>query len=746
MKQVSDAYKQTMDMLIRPTTQWRAMLNMSDSSIPSESTVTYTTPVESFSTGIFDPVHVYDYATLEQDFMQVGSNLHIVPASNPAANGYVGSAIGSAGGVFSTAPQFTVEFTESKRFSALSITFSIDYPTTVTINTYSSGTLVDSRILHPTGLQFTDEYPYALCDKVIISCNNLSAGSHRLRIQSVTFGAVKYFDTSNLISSKHTMEVDPISSSLPQNTLTLQLNNLDKSFDPDNPTSDWEYFENGQPLKIEYGVYINDETDIEWLDGDMLFLSDTPVVDKTTVTFKASDRLSFLTDNYYKGVYNASGVTLYALAEAVFADAGVTDYEIDTALQQVKTVAPMPVLAHRECLQIIANAGRAVLYCDNHGIIHLKTEHESYTEITTNGQTAYSNAQYALSGVEDIAYATLGEGAMRVGDTRLRIAGSPPYHKVGYVSSKASGNNGYFTVEPVFTLKYDTPITGRGISIEFGGVSGINPMQVLVEYYLGTTFVTDEYWDEPNPIPAIDHDATVGTYDKVVITIYQIASAGKPAGGSGLRPIITKINDQQVGDYYLDFAVAYDVPTVSKGELLHAVNMSVHSYSEGTDTIDIYNDEVEVSGTVKIYASYVPSTDISVSVTGATLVSHEEYAETAILELSGSGTASIQITGKPLQIKDSTVDTVINGRGSDCPVDNPLITDIATANAVAEWMGSYLNHRNTYTLEFREDFRLDVNDKIYVKSNFQDMIPTRVTKLQYNLPYSRGGIEVRGLN
>lgn len=745
MKSVSDAYKRTMDMLIRPTTQFRGTLNMSDSTIPEESTVTYDTGRTSYSGGIFDSPHDGDYATLEQDFMKVGSALRII-SSDPIRNGYVGSAIASVSGAFATAPEFTVEFAEAKRFSALSITFSFDYATSVLIRTYLEGVQVDSRTVHPHSVNFTDAYLYDYCDTVVMTFDDLSAGLHRLRIQSVTFGAVKTFTTADLISLQHTMEVDPISSALPVSELVIQFNNLDKSFDPDNPTSDWEYFENGQPMTIEYGIYINDESELEWVDGAKLFLSDTPVVDKATVTFKASDRLSFLTGMYYRGLYRPSGITLYDLAIDVLSDAGVSDYDVDMALQNVSVTAPLPVVAHRECLQLIANAGRAVLYCDTAGKIVLKCEDDYYVDVTSSAQTKFSDARYVLDGAEDVAYATLGQGAMQVGNSKLRIIGEP-YRKVGYVSNVTTGAYGVFSgADPYVELHYTQPVNGKGISMVFGGASGVNPIEFGLRYTLNGEIVDDDAWEFPSPVESYVDDRTIGEYDAVRIIFYRMTSKGNPNGGTGLRAVLTEVGDKRTGDYYLDFGVAYDVPTVSKTELLKSVEMTVHNYSVATNSETIYEDSIDVNGTVTIYASYVASTNVSINVTGVTVVSHQEFAETAIITLSGNGTASITITGKPLTIKNTVLSKNVNGHGSECPVDNPLITSLTHASNVAEWMGSYLNHRNVYSLTFREDYRLEINDTIYVKSNFQDMIPARVTKLQYKLPYSRGGIEVRGLN
>ena len=78
-----------------------------------------------------------------------------------------------------------------------------------------------------------------------------------------------------------------------------------------------------------------------------------------------------------------------------------------------------------------------------------------------------------------------------------------------------------------------------------------------------------------------------------------------------------------------------------------------------------------------------------------------------------------------------------------CPLDNPLITNSDRAKRVGEWVAAYLVSRNTYEMNFRQDFALDINDVVYLRSDFEDNIPARITKLQFKLPGQQGAVSVR---
>lgn len=745
MKQVSDSYKATMDMIIRPTTQFRATLNMSDSTIPKESAVQDNKL--SFATGIFDTVHECDYITLEEDFFQVGGSQRIAPTSNPLANGYVSTVIAGVSGIFSAPPNISIAFNGQKRFSTVTYTFVGAYPTDIQISTYLNNTLVEQREVYPTGLSFEDIHNYAYCDRVELTFPSLSVGEQRLRIAKIVFGAVKNFTTADLISLTQNLEIDPLSSSLPVNEVTIKLNNIDKTFDPDNPSSDWEYFENGQQLSMDYGIYINGETELEWVPGATLLLSDTPTVDKASVTFKASDQLSFLTDAYNGGHYEPSGISMYDLAVEVFADADITRYVIDEALRDIYTVAPLPAIPQRECLQLIANASCAILYTDVYGVIHIERETVLASRISTSETTPYSDPQSIISGYDNITYITLEQNRWRVGDNRMLIAGQP-YKRVGFVSEQLTDSSGQFDVSdyPQIVIQYGQPVKPHSIKLYNDSIGGVSVGAVTVTYYLGDTVVDPATGWEFDPgeyfeLPISDAEQ----YDRVVVDITALVRSDGGRFASYLRARIIGIDDGLGNDYYLDFSVVYDPPIVKKTELLSVVAVSTYTYSEGTENQVVFEEDVTPNGTQTIYAIYPASTGLSVSATGLTVVESELNSEVGIITVSGTS-GKVTVTGKPLNVKESTVLTRQGTNGEQCPINNPLITSAAVAKSVGEWVAGYLSHRNTYQVSFREDFRLDPADKIFIKSNFAEHIPARVTKLQYNLPGPQGSIAVRGLN
>ena len=576
MKVVSNKYKEVINQVVRPTSQFQASLEMIDRSVESDATV-ITSEETPFSTGVFDKVHEGDYITFEKNFFEVGSDLRILPDSNYLKNGYVSSATCDENGVFQEIPVIEFEFLKSRSFIAMSYQFARAYPTQIRVTYYLNGVQQGQFISRPNDTHFVDEENHIYdCDRITFEFLGMSEPNRRLRIARLIFGYEKKFEMRDIVSVDHTLSVDPISSSLPYEKIALKVNNYEKDYNPDNPQGTWVYFANGQPLTIRYGVKIEDR--IEWIEAGSLVLSDAPTVDSNTANFEAVDRLSTLTNIYHKGIWRIGGISLYDLAVDVLADAGITNYSLSESLKDIKTMSPLPMLPHRECLQLIANAGECVLYPNNQGAIILEKQ----------------------------------------------------------------------------------------------------------------------------------------TYDD--------------------KPV----------DFYLDFSKMFDKPVVKKTEKLKSVDVSVHSLYKDTVLTELCKHEsVEINGVREIQVEYDTATDFEVTVEGGEILSATYYAKTAFLQISAESVVNVTVRGYKIIDDISIVSTKVDDNGEVCPLNNPLVTDSSRARVLGEWVATYLKARNTYDANFRQDFSLDINDVILIRSDFEENIPARITKLQYKLPGQQGAISVR---
>lgn len=735
---VSNGYKSTMNQPVRPTSQFQARLEMLDRGVEHDSTIEQTNKAV-FSTSVFDKAHECDYLTFEKDYMMVGGNALILPESNYMANGFVSSSLTNGTGVFDSIPTISFEFDTMKSFVGMTYTFAKTYPKQIRVTAYLNNEIVKQMIVEPDALEYVDEKNHVPeCDKVIFEFLSMGDAYRRLRISRMVFGLVKVFTNADVLSTHHDIQVDPISSSLPSNTLTMTVLNFDKDYNPDNPHGMWEYFRNGLPLQVRYGTLVDGVT--EWVDCAYLFLSDAPTARENTATFQASDTISYLTDTYYKGLYRENGISLYELAVDVLTDAGVNEYELPIVLKDVKTYAPMPVLTHRECLQLIANAGRCVLYTDVSGKIVMRLQLNAEVSITDNGHLPWANSDKTKTGGANYDYITFEPNKWHIDDCARYIVPEDlrACKETCFVSDAMSDTKGRFTEPPKLFVSYSLPVSSYQFQISFDSVNEEYAPDFNVIFAKDDEVIKRVEVRGNTEIIYTVNDEIIG-YTMVTI---EILATSRPSN----RIRVEAIDNGRVTDFYLDFQLALSRPTVIKTEELKSVDVKVHSYLV-RETIDAIYDsgEIIVEGRERLQVSYAPSVDAIPSVEGGTLVGYEMYAQTGFIEVEAHGVVKVTVDGHVLNEKQSIVSVKESKTGEICPLDNPLITDSAFAQDVGTWVGNYLKNRNSYETNFRQDFRLDANDVIYFQSDFEEMIPARITRLQYKLPGQTGAINVRRL-
>lgn len=195
---------------------------------------------------------------------------------------------------------------------------------------------------------------------------------------------------------------------------------------------------------------------------------------------------------------------------------------------------------------------------------------------------------------------------------------------------------------------------------------------------------------------------------------------------------------EEQSEFLLGMNSMYARPKVSQNPTLLAVECPAYGYLSEDKTSDLHKEDVLVDGTTQLTLTFSQAADVSVVVDGAQVVAQTLYAGAAELTLSGSGTAHIVVTGHKLTQSKRMVTAAVadpDENGSMETLDNPLITDAAHAQLVAEWVRDYLLLRNTYEFEYRGSPELDPGDLIRLEHQFSPQpVPGRVLKSE--LTYS----------
>ena len=321
-------------------------------------------------------------------------------------NGYIGTWLCGEDGVFSTAP--TVSLVFSKIFSGLipglTITWSTRYgewALKFSVVAYHGENIVFNKIFENHSLTTVINGDIKGYNKIEIKVLKWCRPLRRARIERVLLGIEKIYDKKDLMSYSASMEVDPLSASLPKSEITFELKNLNGEFSRDNPQGIEKYLIERQTVTARYGYKLGG--DVEWIPGGRYFLSEwTAPQNGITASFTARDSLEFMTDTYE----GPNTGTLLQIATAAFEQAnlpkmadGSESWYIPQSLSQISVPGgeDLSKLSIAVVLQYVANAGCCVLFQDRSGKFHMEQFDPSITDYSIDRFNSYADAEIARS-------------------------------------------------------------------------------------------------------------------------------------------------------------------------------------------------------------------------------------------------------------------------------------------------------------------------------------------------------------
>jgi len=354
--------------------------------------------------------NITPYATLERNLWVLDGSKRILPTTNFVDTSYVGNMLSNSDCTFPSNP--VVELTFPRVFNSylpgLIIIWDMahgDYAVDFKITLYKEGTKGSEKLITGNDTVRTvvnmdiNEY-----DKIVFEILKWSSPRRRARIARIHLGLSITYEKGDLFGTfTHSQEVDPLSAKMPKMSLKFSINNVDDSYNPYNQTGISKYLAERQEIQVRYGYRIG--SGVEWIPGGTFYLSgwDAPQ-NGLYANFEARDILEFMNGIFMKGLYRPNGVSLKALAEEVLLDAGLPEREdelppwkLHESLDDIYTVAPLPLVRHSECLQMIANAAGCVMYVDREGFLRIEPAPTSMTDYRVDNFNSYKRPEVALT-------------------------------------------------------------------------------------------------------------------------------------------------------------------------------------------------------------------------------------------------------------------------------------------------------------------------------------------------------------
>jgi len=649
------------------------------------------------------------YATLEENFTRVDGSQMFLPRESVgrfADTGLVSKNLVSSANVVMTISLNT----DAMDIKGLSINFGENYPTNFTVET-SDGTVWTYTGNNKADWHSEDVYEDTTFLKITFTA--MKNPQSRLRIYSIKFGYGLVYYNDSIMDSKLESYVSPIGSDVPQIDFSVQLKNYDHYFNVDNPKSAINYLETGQEMDIKYGYQLPDSDEIEWVQGGHLLCSEWES-DDNTATIRCQDIFRNMDSEYIKGVYSSQGVSYYSLAQAILSDAGITDYYLDPRLQNLYTKNPMPIVKHKEALQIIANACRCTLDQSRLGSIRIKSSFVPEAHATANSQTSFSKVAAITDKTVKDEYATLATDYTPVdGGVYFTPRTGSATKSTGFVSNAVSNANCTFSTNPKVTITLDAIRAYYGLTLTFGHAI---PAEFKLRTYNNGTAVA-EYTIGSAEISKVT--TVVQDFDDFNKLEIEFTKTAKPNS----RIVLNNFSLSEVTDFTMERKDMTSSPKAIKQELIKEVIVPCYSYQQGNKEENLVNEEVEVTaGDVVTYYiqdasyGYRPLMD---EVEGrAQVVEWGNYY--VKLKFLVTGSYRLEVQGYRYKIVEKYATKTLNSKGKTIKWANPLISDMTMAQDLCNWLYDYYKSGIEYEYNTRGNPEIDATDIVYQENEFRD--------------------------
>lgn len=639
------------------------------------------------------------YATTEENFSSVDGNMFFLPDEGEDELFHNGLVTNSLLGTITISLGDNADF----EIKGLSINFGPCYPTKFRV------------VTDETSIEYENESELFIASTSFehvsffrIEPIEMLGGQDRLRIYSFLCGVLKLYTNEEVLEASITDYASPIADTVPSMDMSLTVENYKQFYCPDDDESLFAALDEGQQMSLQFGYDVKDDGNIEWLSPYIGYLNNWSADDRSA-TFEGVDIFEYrLKDRYVKGDYYVGGRSLYDLAVDVFTDAGFIpeEYHIDPYLKKVIVNNPIPVLTHAEALQVIANAGRAVLKISQNDVISIETTFIPDVSVSVNNKTEYSRIDKLLKRTNKTFYSESSQDYPLVDNTLTFFPENDEYKEdTGYVSESIYLGNGEWQGEaPKITVTFDGAWEFYGLAINFVSLA---PHLINITSYFDDEIV--DSWDFENPdLFFITHN-TFRECDKVEITIVE--------GNENARVFISSVLVASVTDYRLsrdlEIIESPEVERLNKVQSITDIcnNYFKTTYSQSAEVTYVVPEGIITKMLVFDAPGYNYTVELDEANTGSVriLESGSFYMR---IEITSPSTQEIKLKlgAKCYDVAAKPCKKIYDTKGEIIEWNNPLISDMDYAEKHVKWLSEYYLGNIDYTVSWRGDPRVEADD------------------------------------
>ena len=384
---------------------------------------------------------------------------------------------------------------------------------------------------------------------------------------------------------------------------------------------------------------------------------------------------------------------------------------------------PIPAVKHKEALQLIANAGRCILYQNRYGKIILRSDFMPEMSAMSEDKTRFSNLEKLLHSDEKSHYANLTQGYTRTDGKAYFLPKGSDYLNTGYVSESVSNVDGSFANIPKITIQMEHGFTVYGLRMLFHEYA---PEKMsLAFYYQGDLLDTMEIDNAALDFKILQQ---LPYMDKLVVSFIKQSP--------NTRVVLDSIIFGDLTDYrftYGDELKEYPVGTIR--EKTQRISVVTRKYNKSNEAEkELVHEKVNQTEQEKEYEFYMnsPSYGYRASATGHNVEIIKSSCYMVRVNVRGAGLVDLSITGYEYLISNGSIAIEVNPSGRTLNWENPLISTDEHAIKVGEWMKPFLASNRDYSLTDRGEVRLDGADLAYLDSKHEKDMLIKLTDYTMN--------------
>lgn len=208
------------------------------------------------------------------------------------------------------------------------------------------------------------------------------------------------------------------------------------------------------------------------------------------------------------------------------------------------------------------------------------------------------------------------------------------------------------------------------------------------------------------------------------------------------RIVLNNLILEDVTDFTMTRTDMISSPKAFKQELVKEVIVPTYVYQSDEKEETLISEDVTVTvGETEIFFMDEPYYNFRIvldeQTENVTITEWGNYYVT--VRFNVAGTFRLEIFGHRYKIIERCAAKTLHIRGKTVRWENPLMSDMAMANELAEWLGDYYESGIEYEYTTRGNPELDVNDIIYQENEFRDNMKVNVYRQRLTFDQSFSG-------